>query len=819
MRVKISLIAKGHFCPREKVAPGSSFIGKFGSVLLLSAMAWVLAWGQQFMRAQTPPAFDDSAPDSMRLTNDHYELTFSKTNGAILALVDRSTGHNLTLGSRYGCLWGAVFPGSSPDFIGGCSYNNSGPNRFSYSWNAAQSRLTLAYDWAPGVSPHLDAVVTVTASADAFFDLQLTVNHGWSTTMQNALLPCDLMFADDAVQAGYGPFLMPGVRLKASFFAQNRTYVPSYPSNAAFADYLALAVEGGHLAFYAINPSPSPIQPAALGFVDDDTYHAHTFFAYHSLHTWVTSGETWTSPRVRVRVGQAPETTILAYRQENGMADYPSLTDKLGADLEALARAPLIKADAHVIAKPFRDWIADLDRLPSPALLHPVAFQPRGHDENYPDFLPPDPQWGTTADFLALVQAAHARGILVMPYTNPTWWDEESPTIQNLSPLTITDIAVLDEAGQPVYETYGSHGGYVVSPHVDFVAQRLDQLMTQWQAEVPVDCVFEDQIGARAWRRDSNPAAPSPQAYSDGWLAHTRVYVDRCLMTEMGWDRLAETEVGFHGSLLTGAREFDYANQDWGAGNWQPYPLALWLFHDKVLLYQHDLSHHTMSEDKGVLTWNLAFGTMLSYNWQWADNDPLNNPWLDLVGALQRAVLSRAAGRTLDDYAEINADVTQSTFGDLAVIANWHPTLTYQVDGHYVAPGGFLARTDGGDVLAGVFVNFFNANGLSAGEHYLVIERTPHVVTVRQPLGADTSLTVDAPDDWQPGETLHVRAFDRAGNHLGQAGFWMDGRKVTFTYRQQWSDQAVGYYELVNSLKVYLPLALRGDGVMSLTLP
>jgi len=758
-------------------------------------------------QAQTGVVFDDSAPDRLLLRNAHYELALSKTNGAILALVDRSAEADLTLGSRYSCLWGAVFPGSDPDCVGGCSYSDAGPNRFDYAWDPVQSTLALTYTWEPGVSPRVDAVLTLAAGTDPFFDLQLALENGWGATMQNGILPSDLLFADDAVQAAYGPFLMPGVQLLPGFFTAGRSYAPTYPSDAAFADYLALDISGGHVAVFTVNPSPNPVQPVALGFFDDDADHAGTFFAYHSLHTWVEDGQSWTSPRVRVYVGGSPEGTVLAYRQANGIGDYPSLPEKLGTDLAALVRAPLIKADTY---RPFQEWIPDLDLLPSPALLHPVGFQPRGHDENYPDFLPPDPRWGTTADFRALVQAAQARGLFVVPYTNPTWWDDESPTMQHIDPLTITDVAVLDEAGQPVTETYGGHGGYAISPHAGFVAQRLDQLMAGWRDDVPVDCVFEDQIGARAWRRDFNAAAPSPQAYSEGWLAHTRAYADRCLMTEMGWDRLAETEVGFHGSLLTWAREFDYANQHWGSGNWEPYPLALWLFHDKVLLYQHDLSHHTMSADRGVLTWNLAFGTMLSYDWQWADNDPLNNPWLDLVTALQRTVAARAAGRPLTGYAELTAEVTQSTFGDLAVIANWHPALTYAVDGHRVAPGGFLARSDDGGVLAGVFAGYFSESVLSAGEHYLVVERTPHVVAVRQPVGADTVLAVDAPGDWHAGEPLHVRAFDRTGQPLGEVGFWTEGRVVKFIYRQRHDSQRVGHYEVVNSFQAYLPLTIRG---------
>lgn len=757
------------------------------------------------VQAQAGIVFDDSAPDEIRLSNSHYALTLSKENGAILTLVDLEAGHNLTLGSRGGCLWGAVFPGSDQEYIGGCNYGGANSHLFEYAWDATQSTLTLTFAWEQGISPRVDAILSLTASADPFFDMQLTIDNRWGATMQSVLLPSDLLVDDSAVQAAYGPFLMPGLRLKPSFFDTGYNYVPTYPSDAAFADYLALEVADGHLAFYTVNPVPSPIQPVALGFVSDDIYNPDTFFTYHAFHTWVPDGQTWDSPSVRLRVGQTPEQTILAYRQENGIADYPPLADKLGTELAALSRAPLIKADTF---RPFEEWIPDLDLLPSPALLHPVGFQPGGHDENYPDFLPPDSRWGTTDQLRTLVQAAQARGLLVMPYTNPTWWDDESPTLQNLSSLTITDVAVLDETGQPMYETYNEHGGYAISPWVDFVSWRLDQLMAQWRDEVPVDCIFEDQIGARVWRRDFNPAASSPQAYSEGWLAHTRDYADRCLMTEMGWDRLAETEVGFHGSLLTWAREFDYTDQYWGSGNWEPYPLAPWLFHDKVLVYQHDLSHHTMSADKGTLTWNLAFGNMLSYDWGWADNDSLNNPWLDLVTALQRAVAARYAGQPLTAYTELTADVTQSNFGDLSVIANWHPTLTYRVGTHRVAPGGFLARTDDGNVLAGVFVNYFNGSVLSAGEHYVIIERTPHVVTVRQPVGADTVLDVQAPDDWQSPEALYLWVYDRAGNTLGEANFWSEGQQVKFTYRQRWNDQDVGYYQLVNSHRVYLPLVV-----------
>ena len=106
---------------------------------------------------------------------------------------------------------------------------------------------------------------------------------------------------------------------------------------------------------------------------------------------------------------------------------------------------------------------------------------------------------------------------------------------------------------------------------------------------------------------------------------------------------------------------------------------------------------------------------------------------------------------------------------------------------------------------AGVLTHTFNGYGLSAGDHILIVQRTPAVVTVRQPVGADTSLTVGVPEGWLAGEPVAVRAFDRQGRILGEADASIDERQVTFTYRQRWNGRQVGYYELGTSLKVYLP--------------
>lgn len=637
-----------------------------------------------------------------------YRLVLSKTNGAVLELVELGSRSRLVQGQA-GCLWGARLAGD-PAYVGGCAFRPAGPDRFSYAWDRRTRTLSLEYG--------SEAVVAIVAGASSL-DLRLSLTNRGRGVLENVLFPADLRSDAGAVAAGYAPNFLPGVRFRPAFFSRVGSNVTTYPSRWAFADFLAVDLGAGSLSLYSVNPPPNRLAPVTLGFVHTSSGDCseRSFCLVHSFETWIRAGESWASPVVRVRVGDTARESMLAYRRDNGIDRYPSLQEKLGPKLDTLARAPLIKADLWKGLPPFAEWGPELARLPSPALLHPVAYQPRGHDENDPDFLPVDPTWGTTADLRAAAAEARDRGLLVMPYLNVSWWDTDSPTLRTLPPpLTAPDVAARGFDGGPVIENYGDHYGYVVSPYVPFVRDRVARVVEEWRTEVPADCLFFDQIGARPWLRDFNPSSPTPLAYDDGWLALMAPYRDRCLMVEDGWDRLGDAFVGFHGGLLLMDRERDEPNTSFGAGNWEPYPLALWLLHDKVLLYQHDLFEGTMTADLAVLTWNMAFGFQLSYSWDRLTGS-LDSPWLELVGRMQKALGPHYAGRELTGYQELAPGVTVSTFGDFSVVANLTAGV-YETDGYGVAPGGFLARGPG--VVAGAFTGTFAGSPLPAGTHYRI---------------------------------------------------------------------------------------------------
>ncbi|NLN90672.1 MAG: hypothetical protein GX134_10995 [candidate division WS1 bacterium] len=487
-----------------------------------------------------------------------------------------------------------------------------------------------------------------------------------------------------------------------------RTLRFEVPYPAGFSDFQHLETEAGSLSWYRVAPRQHGPWEAAedpsLAFVpghlscgrDDQGPFASRRYDAH-----VADGETWQAPTTRVTFGREPFSALEGYSAANQLAR--PLAAKMAPELlDAFRRSVLVYygGDAASTA-------AYVDRLPSPSVLHTAAYLKGGFDKEYPDHLPPAESWGTSQDLADLIAACDERGILFVPYTNPTWWcDEprgpsflaagEEPLARNLE-------------GEPYGEIYGTNRGWTITFWDEAVRAANERTRTQFTEEFPVPVLFQDQCGARGWVYDTNPASPSPTAYTEGLIS--MVEEDSAvapLSTESGWDRVLAFESQFCGMTWrvvptelspTWVRPY---SADYPPSTFRPFPLAQALGHESVAMIHHDLGQFVTNDE--VLTWTVGLGYGLSYRIGAGSLDrPEVSAWLAWLDEIQKSVCAPMIGAPLLAWEILGGDgdtpIFRATYGDITVTANTTGEPYEMGAGLTIAPHGFLAEGPG--VLAG----------------------------------------------------------------------------------------------------------------------
>lgn len=493
-----------------------------------------------------------------------------------------------------------------------------------------------------------------------------------------------------------------------------RRYFWNYPP--AFADFLHIDTQVGSASVFRIQPrnwqpwagqkdKSAIFVPAGLACGADE----NGGYFERQFSTFVAAGQIWKAPIVRLQVGSKPEDALRAYANFNGIRRR--LKEKMSPELLEKFRQAVLVRLATSGQKQVWQHINALPYLPAPSIIHFTEHLPLGFDKSYPIHFPPAEWYGTPEEFGEFFRRAKTMGHLVMPYTNPTWFPDQSPIWQKEP--NAKDALALDLNGQPYRETYssGAASGYGIClwhPLVQRYNRETVRLFTQ---DYPVDILFQDQCGARGWRYDTNPASPTPYAYTEGILSMVAEDNQKVpLSTEGGWDLVTEYQVQLCGMAFgivpTKPRPtwVQLLKERVSPQLWRIFPVAQILVHDKVMMNMHDLGQSV--NDYEDLAWVLGLGFGLQYrvSAQALINDEVRDgqkvrEWLKWLSVLQRKVCARYIGEPLvffeherDDakLREEDGGVIRAVYGSVRIVANLN-SKPLEEGKHILAPHGFLA--------------------------------------------------------------------------------------------------------------------------------
>lgn len=652
--------------------------------------------------------------DTFGIKNPNYVIQFSKQDGHIVSISAGTTQTPICTGEGNEWLWSLGLSSHLPDITTTENQSNeerkqrknstsvdiflhpksNGITQFLYRWSDDSEELDLSY------YSHGTTLVTmhVIPSEKNYIDMVGEVYNGFPAVAVTFNFPQNIMFDTYNLRR----FIFPnglGVAFNSNFYKSHHRTLWNYPN--LFSDFVSIESDAGTLAIYAIQKVNqfTPANLTTLGMNTTGVYH-------HNFATYIYPYTTWSSPTMRFQIGLDTRLALEDYAHVHRFDRTLSLEQKLGDPLfSKVAQDLMVKI--HIPGS-FQTVTQGLSELPRNTLLHPVAYWRGGFDHNYPDFLPPDEKLGGVVGFSKMITTAQKMGMLVMPYINPTWWNES----ESLNLLHRENISVYNLDGTLRWEEYFKNGGYAVTPTHDGVRRTIVQLINRLKNDYGIDLLFEDQIGARSWLYDRNPRALSPTGYTQGLIDMARMHSQSLpIFTERGFDQLIPWESGFCGLPTESYPEFDDYNAQWGKGNWTIYPLALYLAHDKVGFYQHDLSVPTMTRYLKQLSWNLVYGYGLSIN---MTEHPSKEEiaWWNLLGRIQKEVCAKYMGKKLTDYQQFPNGVVKSTFEDYSILGNFSggeftaiPTGDSKIQ---VAKDGFLVVDSQNNNVAGVFTQYNN---------------------------------------------------------------------------------------------------------------
>jgi len=374
------------------------------------------------------------------------------------------------------------------------------------------------------------------------------------------------------------------------------------------------------VATFSIQPLSSvPFRRTRFGPVGDRAKSDGWTGLSHEVAMWAARGEVESLPTMRLAVGKSPIEIFEAYREANGMNDWPDVASKWEGRAKTVANAVHLKHDLnHFDEHPGeRDEIAFIKDLPGgPYLWEMVCYHGRHgiHDVDYPDFTVFADAHGGERMFRRRTDTMAHRGDLVSVYTNPFWWQPDSEGTRALG--GIEAIGLRNRDGSLYGKTYSRNKfGYVIGSWRQPVIEQEVERLTDLRDGQGLDMVFQDVYGTRGEYEFAEDFPWAPHAYAQALIdmAKASSAVMPVAGEGVGMDRTFRylaASMGFYLTTMSGSRTRFYDNQN-RAGTTRQWPIGALLLRDKIAFYPHNLAESILTSEN--LSWALAAGMNMHY--------------------------------------------------------------------------------------------------------------------------------------------------------------------------------------------------------------
>jgi hypothetical protein len=423
----------------------------------------------------------------------------------------------------------------------------------------------------------------------------------------------------------------------------------------------------------------------------------------HQVATWAGQGQTENLPPVHLAAGTDPVKIFDAYREANGMNEWPGLATKFRR-MNVLRNAVHLKHDLNHF-KEFgggRDELEFLKELPEgPYLWEMVTYHGRFglHDMDYPDFTIFADAHGGERMFRERAGIMHRRGDLVSVYTNPFWWQEDSEGTKALGGMEA--IGVRRRDGTLEEQFYGNMHGFIVGAWRLPVIQQEVARLTGLRDGQGLDLVFQDVYGTRGeydFAKDFHwPPYGFSQAlidmarYSSGVMpvAGEGVGLDRTF-------RYLTATMGFYLTTMNHKRAVFYDDPH-SKGQLRQWPFGTLILRDKIAFYPHNLDVSILTSEN--LSWVLAAGMNMHYQTKQVLTDieeGIGYSRLEALSHIQKTFCAPVFGErvTCFDFLDVPYELTRTAFANNRVLYASHDDKPQVIEqhGHKVplAPHGFV---------------------------------------------------------------------------------------------------------------------------------